>query len=288
MSMAEMNAEETQPPQSDAQDSCRLEIWGESTPRLSPKYGRASLPHEDTTEIFIYEYFWTLRIFRPDVERDDDAKPVDSGLRGAPGRHGIFRRQGMQRKMEFALPQGYTGSAHVHLLFPHTCGFWIHEIAASVKLLSPPPLDFAEKVGKDVTAVQPLMGLAGGAVAAVGAVGGPLVSAAGHVLSAVAKVKMNDVPSTPEFPWSVQKSSVRSGSQEWDGIVWNLPGDMFEFCGDRITGSVAVVFLPGASGDELKPTKIDGQALFEQRTSTDPQQVTCSFLINPTSDQSAS
>jgi hypothetical protein len=156
-------------------------------------------------------------------------------------------------------------------------------------LLSPPPLDFAEKVGKDVTAVQPLMGLAGGAVAAVGAVGGPVVSAAGHVLSAVAKVKMNDVPSTREFPWSVQKFSVRSGSEEWDGVVWNLPGDMFEFCGDRITGSVAVVFLPSASGEELKPmAKIVGQALFEQGTSTDLPQATCSFPINPTSDSSAS
>jgi hypothetical protein len=191
--------------------------------------------------------------------------------------------------MEFALPQGYTGSAHVRLLFPRKRGFWIHEIAASVKLLSPPPLDFAEKVGKDVTAVQPLMGLAGGAVAAVGAVGGPVVSAAGHVLSAVAKVKMNDVPSTREFPWSVQKFSIRSGSEEWDGVVWNLPGDMFEFCGDRITGSVALVFLPSASGDELKPTsKIVGQALFEQGTSTDLPQATCSFPINPTSDSSAS
>ena len=189
--------------------------------------------------------------------------------------------------MEFAFPQGYTGFAHVRLLFPHTCGFWIHEIAASVKLLSPPPLDFAEKVGKDVTAVQPFLGLAGGAVAAVGAVGGPAVSAAGHVLSAVAKVKMNDVPSTREFPWSVQKFSVRSGAEEWDGIVWNLPGDMFESCGDRITGSVAVVFLPSASDDELKPTEIEGEALFEER-SPDLPRVICSFPINLPRKSSAS
>src|SRR5688500_6611625 len=63
LSMSKMNAEGTESPQSQAhqaQDNCYLKIWGDPTPWLSPKYGLVSLPHEDTTGIFIYEYFWTL------------------------------------------------------------------------------------------------------------------------------------------------------------------------------------------------------------------------------------
>jgi hypothetical protein len=117
-----------------------------------------------------------------------------------------------------------------------------------------------------------------------------VVSAAGHVLSAVAKVKTNDVPSTEEFPWSVQKFSVRSAVDEWDGIVWNLPGDMFKFCGDRITGSLAVVFLPSsASDDAVTPTsEIHGHASFEQQQSVHLPEVDCSFPINPKPGPSAS
>jgi hypothetical protein len=195
----------------------------------------------------------------------------------------------MDPKMASVSHEGYNGCAQVCLLFPRNHGFWTHEIAASIKLLSPPPLDFAEKVGKDLTAVQPLMGLAGGAVAALGAVGGPVVSAAGHVVSAVAKVKMNDVPSTKEFPWSVQKFSARSGFDEWDGVVWNLPKDMFKLCGDRITGSIAVIFLPTAPRDESTATlEIHGQALFEQQPPVHLPPVDCSFQISPDEGPSAS
>src|SRR4051794_9699620 len=164
--MWKKNAERTKFPQSEAQENCYLKIWGDPTPRLSPGYGLASLPHGDTTAVFIYEYFWTLGIFRPKVKlgADGESRRTD--------RHRVWRSN-MEPKMEAVFPEGRIGFAQVALFFPRNQGFWIHEIAASIKLLSPPPLDFEEKVGKDLSSVQPLMGLAGGAVAAVGAVGGP-------------------------------------------------------------------------------------------------------------------
>jgi hypothetical protein len=178
--------------------------------------------------------------------------------------------------MKTAISRDHHGCAHVTLSFPRNKGFWVHEIAASVKLLSPPPLDFAEKVDADVKALQPFIGLAGGAVAAVGTVAGPVVSAAGHVLDAVAKAKVNDVPSTKEFPWSVQQFSTANS----DVVVWNLPENMFTLCGDRITGSIAVVFLPTTPSAPPTAFDISGEASFDPKSSDLPAKALGSLKLS--------
>jgi hypothetical protein len=33
------------------------------------------------------------------------------------------------------------------------------------------------------------------------------------------------------------------------GVVWAIPKEMFEYLGGRLTGSLAVSFIPTASGD---------------------------------------
>jgi hypothetical protein len=252
--VSDMNAEETGVSRSEAEEKSYLNIWGDSAPLLSPGYGRGASPHGDATGISPYEYFWTLGIVQASIEPSKRKGPKDMGQHV---RHP--RRSELEPKMETAMPRDRHGCAHVSLHFPRNNGFWVHEIAASVKLLSPPPPDFAEKLGADVKELQPLIGLAGGAVAAVGTLGGPVVSAAGHVLDAVAKAKLNDVPSTKEFPWSVQQFSTADS----DVVVWNLPQNMFTLCGDRITGSIAVVFLPTPPSDVPPATfKIRGEASF--------------------------
>jgi hypothetical protein len=259
------------PPDPRAREDFFLDLWGERAPLVSPAYGLASVAHGGTPEVFVYEYFWTLGVFRP-------GSGGTAGRGGGP--RGLLRRSEKGPRMDPALPAGYTGSAQVSLLFQRDRGCWVHELAASVKLLSPPPRDFAEEVGEDLTALQPLAGLAGSAATAVG---GPVVSAAGHVLDAIAKVTANGVPSTKEFPWSVQTLCVRSGPDDWAGVVWNLPEDMLRSCGDRITGSLAVVLLPTSPGDDpLETLEIRGEARFEQEPHADqPRAVDRSLRISP-------
>jgi hypothetical protein len=117
---------------------------------------------------------------------------------------------------------------------------------------------FVQEMDKDIAALQPLLGVAGTAASAVGAVGvGPAASATGHVLDAMAKMKVGSVPQAPGFEWSVKKfttwahvpsdtdSPAKAGAGELvDGIVWNIPPSMFETLGSRINGSVAVSLLP--------------------------------------------
>src|ERR671933_346875 len=86
--MSKENVEGTQPPpQSEAQDNCCLEIWGDPAPRLSPNYGLAAPSHENAAEIAIYEYFWTLRIFQPEVENNADGGSDDTRWWEALRRH---------------------------------------------------------------------------------------------------------------------------------------------------------------------------------------------------------
>lgn len=51
-----------------------------------------------------------------------------------------------------------------------------------------------QEMGKDLAALQPLLGVAGTAVGAVGAAAGagPVASATGHVLDAMAKMKVGE------------------------------------------------------------------------------------------------
>jgi hypothetical protein len=64
-------------------------------------------------------------------------------------------------------------SAQVYVLFPRSSGWRVHELAASVKYLAPVPAQksFLQEMDKDIAALQPLLGVAGTAASAVGAIG---------------------------------------------------------------------------------------------------------------------
>jgi hypothetical protein len=155
----------------------------------------------------------------------------------------------------------------------------VHEVAASVKYLAPIAMQktFLQDLDKDVAALQPLLGVAGtvaGATSAVGA--GPAGSATGHILDAVAKMKVGSVPQAHGFDWSVEKITTRiepgqphegeslktEVGEDVDGIVWNLPQSMFEALGSRINGSIAVSVVPMPGSQLQSRTTSDSECSF--------------------------
>jgi hypothetical protein len=142
------------------------------------------------------------------------------------------------------------------MLFPGSSGWRVQELAVSVKYLAPvdEQKTVMQEMGKDIAALQPLLGVAGTAVGAVGAAAGagPVASATGHVLDAMAKMKVGSVPQTKDFNWSVRKVTIKpeeDAMEPADGVVWNLPPLMLESLGSRINGSIAVSLVPLSDHD---------------------------------------
>ena len=128
------------------------------------------------------------------------------------------------------------------------------EFGATVKYLTPMPEDETSlaKATKDFEVLQPAASDIGQVanVAVPGA--GTVVSSSARLLGALAQMKINSLPQTAGFQWNVVKTaSVRpkkteSGVEEGTmaGLVWSLPTTMFQEFGGRISGSVAVIFVP--------------------------------------------
>lgn len=53
------------------------------------------------------------------------------------------------------------------------------------------------------------------------------------------------------FDWYVEKVTFGAAAEHgvMQGVVWAIPKEMFEQLGGRLTGSLAVSFIPTASGD---------------------------------------
>ena len=136
---------------------------------------------------------------------------------------------------------------------------------------------FLQDVDKDVAALQPVLGVAGTVAGAAGAMGaGPAGSATGHILDAVAKMKVGSVPQAHGFDWSVEKITTRiepgqpqegeslktEAGEDVDGVVWNLPQSMFEALGSRINGSIAVSVVPMPQDQPQRTTSSDAGRSF--------------------------
>ena len=241
-----------------------LELYGETSPQVDPDYAQVVATKGTSNAGPIYEYFWTLGRYDP-PQLDESEK----NSRQIPETFGTNRTHFHFHPTTSSSSSGWgefaTNSfAHVYVLFPRSSGWRVHELAASVKYLSPVPAQksLLQEMGKDLSALQPLLGVAGTAAGAVGAMGaGPAASATGHVLDAMAKMKVGSVPQAPGFEWSVKKFTTwaaqeRSGADSAsktdtgelvDGIVWNIPPAMLETLGSRINGSIAVSVLPLSS-----------------------------------------
>jgi hypothetical protein len=117
---------------------------------------------------------------------------------------------------------------------------------------------FLARMAKDGEALQPIVGAVGqlANVAAPGA--GAVISSSARVVGALAQMKINSLPQTAGFPWAVAKTTFVWATAEektpMAGVAWSLPKTMFAELGGRISGSVAVIFVPVATQQDQATT----------------------------------
>ncbi len=239
-----------------------LELYGETSPQVDPDYAQVLATKGGSNAGPIYEYFWTLGLYDP-------PQPPQTSKTSSASRRRLHIHPTTSTPSSGWGKFAANSLAQVYMLFPRSSGWRVHELAASVKYLAPVSAQksFLQEMDKDIAALQPLLGVAGTAASAVGAMGaGPAASATGHVLDAMAKMKVGSVPQAPGFEWSVKKfttwaqeasgtasPSKADAGELVDGIVWNIPPSMFETLGSRINGSIAVSLLPVSNQKSASP-----------------------------------
>ena len=141
----------------------------------------------------------------------------------------------------------------------------MQELAASAKYLSPVQhqSDWTEKAAQDWQHMQPILAGAGQTASALGVVPGVGTVAAGAapILSAIAKLQVGTVPQGVKgFDWYVEKVTVPPAHSHglMQGVGWAIPREMFELLGGRLTGSLAVSFVPtsSAAGEVWQPQSL--------------------------------
>lgn len=214
-----------------------LEVFGETEPALDMAHAEV-IPAggsgaATTSATPIYEYWWTIG--------HAGSKPEHRHLLAGREKVDLWRR------LEDV-------AARVYLYFPISGGWRVQELAASAKYLSPvqQQSDWTEKAAQEWQRMQPVLAGAGQAASALGVVPGVGTVAAGAapILSAIAKLQVGSVPQGVKgFGWYVEKVTVPAAHSHgvMQGVVWAIPKDMFEMLGGRLTGSIAVSFIPTAS-----------------------------------------
>jgi hypothetical protein len=219
------------------QDPYYLEVFGEAEPLLDMAHAEV-IPIGDSTAATarptpIYEYWWTIG--------HGGSKPHHRHLFESRRKADIWHRLD-------------DIAARVYLYFPISGGWRVQELAASAKYLSPVmhQTDWTDKAAEDWQHMQPILAGAGQAASALGVVPGVGMVAAGAapVLSAISKLQVGAVPQGVKgFDWYVEKVTVPAAARHgvMQGVVWAIPKEMFELLGGRLTGSLAVTFMPSAA-----------------------------------------
>jgi hypothetical protein len=214
-----------------------LEVFGEAEPVLDMAHAEV-IPAGSSTAASasstpVYEYWWTIG--------HGGSKPEH--------RHLFENRQKLDlwHRLEDI-------AARVYLYFPISGGWRVQELATSAKYLSPVAhqSDWTEKAAADWQRMQPILAGAGQAATALGVVPGVGAVAAGAapILSAMSKLQVGTVPqSVKGFDWYVEKVTVPAAESHgvMQGVVWAIPKEMFELLGGRLTGSLALSFVPTAA-----------------------------------------
>ena len=214
-----------------------LEVFGEAEPLLDmthaeviPVGGSASASTSPTP---IYEYWWTI------------------GHGGSKPQH----RHLLEGRKKLDLWHRLDDiAARVYLYFPISGGWRTHELAASAKYLSPvaQQSEWTDKAASEWQRMQPILAGAGQAAPALGVIPGvgTAAAAAAPLLTAVSKLQVGSVPQAVKgFDWYVEKVTVPPSTHHgvMQGVVWAIPKDMFELLGGRLTGSLALSFIPAAN-----------------------------------------
>jgi len=201
-----------------------LELYGETRPVVDRRFaevqpaGSVDGKAQTASVTPVYEYWWTIGRHVSEYERGDPGHSI-----GWPDRQPDL-------------------AAHVTLYFPLTGGWRISEISSSVKYLPPLPrqTNITAKISKDAATFAPAIAEFG----EIAGLPGEAMGAATTLLSAIAKLEINKVPQAEGFDWHVRKVTLREGSEILQGIRWMLPRRLFDELGGRLTGSLAVSFLP--------------------------------------------
>jgi hypothetical protein len=214
-----------------------LEVFGEAVPLLDMTHAQVIPPGgstaASTSPIPIYEYWWTIG--------HGGSKPQERHLFQSRKKLDLWHR------LEDI-------AARVYLYFPISGGWRMQELAASAKYLSPVAhqSDWTEKAAADWQRMQPILAGAGQAASALGVVPGVGTVAAGAapILSAISKLQVGAVPQGVKgFDWYVEKVTVPAAAHHgvMQGVVWTIPKEMFQLLGGRLTGSLALSFIPAAA-----------------------------------------
>lgn len=217
-------------------DPFYLELFGETRPRVDLSYGEVQPAGADDADpqtagpTKIYQYWWT-------IGHDGGNQTFWSRLQDDP-------------------------AARVYMYFPLDKGWRIKELVATVKYLQPylERLSPWERIANDLqNVVVPAAAGVGGVVSAI-----PPLAGAGAALSAIGKVQVNSIaPDTPGFSWSVSKvANIVPEYGAMQGVMWRLPKKMFVDLGSRLTGSLALSFVP--SHRQEKGVVASGTPIFEQ------------------------
>lgn len=212
-------------------NSFYIELYGETRPLIAldfaeilPPSSNGNLPQSKTQESLpIYEYSWTI------------------------GHSGNLSSDLLKNLQDPA--------AKVFLYFPISRGWRVKELLATVHYLRPVPEQgkWLQMLSEHWQEVSPL-------VKDVSSLSGLIPNApfpeVASILSTIAKLQINSIPQVEGFVWSVSKVTHISTYGLMQGIEWTIPREMFKELGSRLTGSVAVSFIPSliqqnyAVGDE--------------------------------------
>lgn len=217
-----------------------LELFGETTPLIDMTYAEV-LPTSDSggkegVTAPLYEYWWTLG--HPGVRAEH---------------HHLWSELGARELFWHRLDDV---AARVYMFFPVSGGWRIKELVATVKYLQPvgEQESWSEKSANEWSKLQPFVAGAGTLASQLSGVPGVGLPAAGAapILSALAKLKLGSVPQGIKgFEWSAAKVTFASEQGVMQGVMWTLPKKMFEDLGGRLTGSLALSFIPArAQGEE--------------------------------------
>ena len=214
-----------------------LEVLGEVEPMLDLAHAEVipagGVDPARTNATPIYEYWWTIG--------HGGSKPQHRHLFEGRAKLDLWHR------LEDV-------AARVYLYFPISGGWRVQELAASAKYLSPVQhqSDWTDKAAQEWQHMQPILAGAGQVASTLGVVPGVGTVAAGAapIVSAIAKLQVGSVPQGVKgFDWYVEKVTVPAAHSHgvMQGVVWAIPNEMFELLGGRLTGSLAVSFVPTAT-----------------------------------------
>jgi hypothetical protein len=225
----------------DRNTSYYLELYGETRPALASNYAQV-LPagpldgSAQTTQVTpIYEYWWTIG-HELDIYYENATHLLGRGPRHS---HGFWENLG----------EVDGAAARVYLYFPVNSNWRIKELTATLKYLSPAPeqhtwfhdllahWQHATPVLQDASNIARLIPT-------------PATAAAAEGLAALAKLQLNSVPPSQDINWSAMKvTHGKAPDALMQGVVWSLPQSVFTRLGSRITGSLALSFIPAHMQD---------------------------------------